>query len=323
MRRVLCLRMASYTRAAGVVLVVAALVTALAGCVERPSEDLEIRDWYDLDAVRRNLSGNHRLMNDLDSTTPGYEELAGPTANDGKGWQPIGPRVFPYRVDFSGSFDGQGYEIRDLFVNRPEENQVGLFGSVLAGRIENIGLTNASVIGNRRVGGLVGYYLKGIVSQSHFRGNVTGVEIVGGLVGSHHFASIRDCHSAGNVTAQEVVGGLVGENEGIVENCYSTAVVIGDRHAGGLIGMGEHPVSNSFWDVEASGIEVSARGTGKTTAEMQDIATFTDTETEGLDEPWDMVAVSPGESDEDYTWNIVDRQSYPFLCWEVSGGVGA
>ena len=50
----------------------------------------EIRDWYDLDAIRDNLGGSYILMNDLDSTTAGYEELASPTANGGKGWEPIG-----------------------------------------------------------------------------------------------------------------------------------------------------------------------------------------------------------------------------------------
>jgi hypothetical protein len=45
---------------------------------------LEIRDWNDLDDIRDNLGGHHILMNDLDSTTAGYEELASPTANGEK-----------------------------------------------------------------------------------------------------------------------------------------------------------------------------------------------------------------------------------------------
>ena len=87
---------------------------------------LEIRDWYDLDTVRDNLDGHHFLMNDLDSTTPGYEELASPTANGGKGWEPIG--ILGGIASFNGIFDGQGHEIRDLFVNRPDQIRIGLFG---------------------------------------------------------------------------------------------------------------------------------------------------------------------------------------------------
>jgi len=66
-----------------VFLLVAALSAGMAGCnYIPPSQDLEIRTWYDLDAVRDNMAGNHTLMNDLNSTTPGYEELASPTAID-------------------------------------------------------------------------------------------------------------------------------------------------------------------------------------------------------------------------------------------------
>jgi len=136
------------------------------GCT--PSQNLEIRDWYDLDAIRDNLGGHHTLMNDLDSTTAGYTELAGPTANGGKGWQPIGTCLPP--SDFrglTGALDGQGYEIRDLFINRSDEDLVGLFGVVIAGAfhvggvVKETGLVNVTVIGNSLVGGLVGINLAG------------------------------------------------------------------------------------------------------------------------------------------------------------------
>lgn len=52
---------------------------------------------------------------------------------------------------------------------------------------------------------------------------------------------------------------------------------------------------------------------------MKDIATFMDTEREGLRRPWDMIAVAPGDIDHQYTWNIVYGQSYPFLSWEPVG----
>jgi hypothetical protein len=49
---------------------------------------------------------------------------------------------------------------------------------------------------------------------------------------------------------------------------------------------------------------------------MQTFATFIDKETEGLDEPWHMVAVAVGEIDEAFVWNIVDGLTYPFLSWQ-------
>ena len=70
-------------------------------------------------------------------------------------------------------------------------------------------------------------------------------------------------------------------NECTVWNCYSVGNVSGGRHVGGLAGYNDATVSHSFWDAETSGMDEGAGGTGKTTAEMQDITTFTDIDTEG------------------------------------------
>jgi len=78
----------------GVLLTAISLMIGALGCDSAP-DYLEMRDWHDLYAVRGNLAGHYLLMNDLDSTTAGYEELAGNTANQGRGWQPIGTPADP------------------------------------------------------------------------------------------------------------------------------------------------------------------------------------------------------------------------------------
>ena len=381
------------------VLIAAALAVGMVGCGPSfpplpPSQNLEIRTWYDLDAVRDNLTGNHILMNDLDSTTAGYAELASPTANQGKGWEPIGTEWIGLR----GTFDGQGYEVRDLFINRPDEGLVGLFGEVDRGAIiENIGVVNVTVTGKGGVGGLVGdnyggtvsnsyctgnvtadggvgglgggNSLAGAVSNSYFAGSVTGGDYVGGLLGTNYDGSVSNCHSTGSVTGYSFVGGLIGENlfdavsnsystgsvtgnedvgglvgynygdggtvsdsfatgsvignslvgglvgenklEGTVNKSYSTGSVTGNSTVGGLVGLNSNAtVSNSFWDTETSGQSTSAGGTGKTTDEMQDIATFSGA-------GWNIIAVGVNETDSAYIWNIVDGVTYPFLSWEA------
>jgi hypothetical protein len=331
---------------------------------------IEIRDWYDLNALRDNLNGNHTLMNDLDSTTAGYEELASPTANGGKGWQPIGtflPWAETTFTGFMGTFDGQGYKIRDLFINRPDEGYAGLFAIVKeGGRIEDIGVVNADVIGYGGVGGLVGgnevgtvrnpYYASSVVAlvwvgglvgdnygtvrNSYYTGSVTGAGMyVGGLMGENHgtvinsystatvageascvgglvgenYGTVRNSYSTGNVTGGAVVGGLVGRSQGgSVSNSYSTDNVTGEDVVGGLLGQNiESTVSNSFWDTETSGQATSAGGKGKTTAQMKDIATFSGAR-------WKIITVAnPGTRNPSYIWNIVDKQTYPFLNWQA------
>jgi len=163
---------------ASIFLIMVALIAGMVGCTLPP---VQIEDWHDLNAIRDNPAGRYRLMNNLDSTALGYARLASKTANQGKGWQPIGTSDNP----FTGSFDGHGYEIRDLSVDRPDEDEVGLFGLVGEGAIiDNVEVVNAAVAGKQYVGGLVGNNT-GTVSNSSFSGSLTGDGYIGGLVGGN------------------------------------------------------------------------------------------------------------------------------------------
>jgi The GLUG motif len=276
MKTILGSRKHHYLLKLSIFLVTVALIAGIAGCsdgggyVPPPSKDLEIRTWYDLDEVRDNLAGHHTLMNDLNSTTPGYQELAGPTANEGKGWEPLifyVPGGGGSSVVFTGTFDGQGYEIRDLFINRPDEDWVGLFGSVdEGGVIKDVGAMNVTVIGrdtvgslaggiygstvsnsyssgsvtgNDRVGGLAGYANRGIMTGSYFTGSVNGYESVGGLVGINFYDhTVSGSHFAGNVAGTWSVGGLVGANcGGTVTDSHASGSVTGYEPVGGLAGL--------------------------------------------------------------------------------------
>jgi hypothetical protein len=228
----------------GILLIVVALVAGVIGCggsYPPPSRNLEIRTWYDLNATRNNLAGNHTLMNNLDSSSPGYAELASPTANSGKGWQPIGDLI----DRFSGSLDGQGYEIKDLFINRPSELSVGLFGCA-NGTIKNVGVVNANVTGERPVGIIMGIN-DGTVNNSYSTGSVRGDWLVGGLLGhNREEGTVSDSHATSNVTGNSSVGGLVGWNVGTISNSYSMGNVTGNSSAGGLVGHNSAAVNSSY-----------------------------------------------------------------------------
>ena len=184
----------------------------------------------------------------------------------------------------------------------------GLVGSNY-GTVSN-SYSTGSVTGSYYVGALVGGK-EGTVSNSHSTGSVTGNHYVGNLVGINGWdGTVSNSYSSGNVTGDEYVGGLVGVNFGTVSNSYSSGNVTGDEYVGGLVGVNlGGTVSNSFWDTKTSGQATSAGGTGKTTAEMQDLATF-------LEAAWDIFTVAPGAINFAYTWNIVHEQTYPFLSWQ-------
>jgi len=342
---------------------------------------IEIWNWYDLYAIRDDLQESYLLMTDLDATTTGYQELAGPSAHGGKGWQPVADGHWNGTAwigeAFTGSFHGRGYEIKDLTIDRPQEN-IGLFGCIGTGStIEAVGITNANLVGRGIMGSLVAYNDGGTVNACYSSGSVRGGLDVGGLVG-WNWGTVSNCYSTATVRSDNMAGGLVGWNSnilrssysagsvsgdihvgglaggnghgGTISDCYSTADVYGQRYAAGLVGFNGDgatvtrcystgtvtgciftgiqdygglvgrsylaTVSDSFWDVESSGVSVSDGGTGRTTAQMMSFATYTDTGIEGLDEAWDIAPVAEGQADDTRTWNIVDGQTYPFLGWE-------
>jgi len=186
--------------------------------------------------------------------------------------------------------------------------------------------STSSVTGNTHVGGLVGSHGMGTVSNSYSSGTVTGDMHAGGLVGLNFgLGIVSNSYATGSVTGDEYVGGLIGSNgdRGTVSNSYSTGRVTGNTHVGGLVGhnyfgTGKGTVSNCFWDTETSRQATSDGGMGKNTTGMQDITTFTDTETQALDKPWDIIAVAnPGTHKPSYIWNIVNGVTYPFLSWQA------
>ena len=296
-----------------------------------------IKTCGQLQDVKNNLAGHYVLVNDIDcSDTENW--------NKGAGFEPIGEYVNYFR----GTFDGQGYTISDLYINRPDRTVVGLFASSVGPhtKIKNVGLVNFSITGlhyvgglagvnggeirnvyvtgnisgNYRVGGLVGLN-SGLIVYSYAISEILGGSSVGGLVGAHINGDVKNVYFKGNVSGNEGLGGLIGKKEGgRVLNSYSVASVSNVEGAGGLIGFSDDmsTVVNSFWDVEISDLTESYGGTGKTTKEMMNIRTFNDSEwSEGLNKAWNIAKVLPDQTNLDYVWNILDGEDYPFL----SGGI--
>lgn len=265
-----------------------------------------------LQAMNDNLSDHYVLGNDIDaSATAGW--------NGGLGFDPIGTRIDDY---FAGSFDGRGYTIYNLYINRPFANNVGLFGYIGTGSIaKNVGLVNVYVYGSFSVGGLVGYNA-GTVSNSYSTGTTRGF-YVGGFVGTNDGTisnSYSTCSVIGDfVAGGSAVGGFVGYNYGgTIYNSYSKGPVSGSSHIGGFAGANLGDIFDSFWDKQTSGKSTSAGGTGKTTTQMKDIRTYTDTTwSVGLTTPWDFVDNPYGDEGTEDIWNIYPavNDGYPFFTW--------
>jgi hypothetical protein len=228
----------------------------------------------------------------------------------GQGYAPIG---------FSGSYDGAKHTIDHLTVNRPSLGGVGFFGSINNATIKDLGLTNVDMTGAYYTGALAGSGNGSTITGCFTTGSVTAQYYTGGIVGSFNSSTLSESYSTVHVMAGYYVGGLVGQTDGgtAVTNCYYAGLCTADYLEGGIVGGNGSPtVTNSFWDTDISDQPTTiGGGTGKTTAEMKDVATYTSTATEGLNTAWDFT----GTQNDDYGNNdywILHSEIYPIFTWQ-------
>ena len=145
---------------------------------------------------------------------------------------------------FSGTFDGNGFTISNLIINRPDNNNLGLFNYTESGaKLTNITLMNIDITGCGNVGGLVGEN-KGAIEFCCTTGLITSFNCDGGIVGYNN-GSVISSHSSCTVAGFNEPGGLVGWNDGSITSCFSTGSVSG-KDAGGLVGWNGGPITSCY-----------------------------------------------------------------------------
>ena len=91
--------------------------------------------------------------------------------DNNSGFSPIGNNS----TKFTGSYDGDGYIINGLTIDRSSNNYIGLFGYTNGATIQDLGVTNVNIKGKRWVGGLVGRVMgNSTISNCYSTGSVTG-----------------------------------------------------------------------------------------------------------------------------------------------------
>lgn len=236
-------------------LIILAIIILLSGC----NRDITGNGTEDNPFVIHNLSGlekigeenkysldaHYKLGGDIDASKTENDDY-----NDGKGWEPIGE----YNNDgttrpFTGSFDGQNYKIKNLTIDRPNKETVGLFSYVEDGKISKLHLTEVDVKGKNYVGGVVGYN-RGVIKETSTKGKITGKWKVGGITGWNFLGTIESSHSECNIVGTGWLGGLAGYNSSAdIKTSFAEGKVTGeDWNIGGLVGSNRENgiISNSY-----------------------------------------------------------------------------
>ncbi len=242
------------------------------GGVGIQSNPFKVATAVHLDSVRHFMNAHFIQVADIDLDIAPF--------NTGDGWQPIGTNGSGN--EFSGSFEGNGFRISNLFIDRSDTDFNGLFGAAHDATLKNIILENVDITGNQYNGALVGInYAE--VSSSYSTGSVSGYNHTGGLIGANenyngsngivsNSYSIASASSS-NYGASALVGRLI---SGTIENSYGAGTVTAPSGNGGLIGeKNSGSVTNSYWDTETTGQTTSADGTGLTTVQMKQRSAFT------------------------------------------------
>ena len=226
----------------------------------------------------RNFNGNEhfKLMADID-----LKEFIEDEYPKG-GWLPI-PR-------FSGVLDGNGKSISGLFIDRNEG--VGLFKE-LTGKVKNMTLKNVNIKGTDQVGALAGEVFGASISDCQVDGTIIGENKVGGMIGCvssqsysessfENLVGIVNVKGTGNyvggilgkgydgdasfknskvwessVEGTDYVGGIAGSSGDIDMSSYE-GVIKGHSNVGGLTGYSRCDISRSstYGKIYASGDNV-------------------------------------------------------------------
>lgn len=300
----------------------------------------QVENLTQLNFVRYNLDASYILVADIDaSETSNWDDGNG---GDPEGWGPISH----YYRRFTGSFNGKNHKISGIYIYRPNQDYIGLFGYIEGGEIDSLGVENTGITGDYYVGGITGYSRAySNISSCYVSGEVSGLQDVGGLVGFNEYSSINNCYTDVSVSGRRVnTGGLVGTTYHFseVHNCFSRGDVtrlsdiydsfgsfIGHNSGGtidfsystgsvffkgtedptgkGFIGADSDGTFNSnFFDNEASNQNTAIGATPKSTSEMSTQATF-------LTAGWDFMAENTNGTDDIWGINPEDNDGYPFL----------
>ena len=333
----------------------APLYTVIKDFVDKDNDGLiEIETLEDLDAIRYQLDGSgYRASSTANKITAGcpsngctgYELTRSLDFMDDNsyripsnkakyivttatevGWQPIGNSSL---MSFKATFDGNGYTISNLMINRTGTRYVGLFGYAgTAAEITNLGLLDVDISGRSFVGSLVGNN-NGTIISSHATGTVSGRFDIGGLVGENQRGTITHSYAMGAVSGRLDIGGLVGQNDngsithsyaiaevkgssnrvgglagrnpnGSIMSSYAAGKVDGQEDVGGLVGSNSGTIMNSYATSDVSGLSNTSNLVGSNTGSITSSYTIGDVTVIGRAQTLGLVAATSNDVNDSY-----------------------
>lgn len=205
-------------------------------------------EWISQQVADNNIDLDCKLMNDID-----FENIENLHS-------PIGPNN---GRKYNATFDGQGHRIKNMIINRPDNEMQGFFGDLRGNPnsrgqgtvIKNLIIDKScSITGGMRTGGITGagqnnameINIINCVNEASITSptnNVAG--IVGGSHGNHPIWKITNCVNTGKITStaenHEAAGiaSWIGDNGStIVKNCINIGEISDGNDGSGMDASG-------------------------------------------------------------------------------------
>ena len=240
-----------------------------------------ITTTQELDYLAAQVNGGNTYLNT-------YFELGG-NINYG-GTENIYTPIGANGGSFSGTFDGKGYSISGININKPGEQYKAVFDNAGGtGTIKNLTVRNSSIICYGYAGGIVARSMNERIENCHVGSDVTlsGNNYVGGIAGDYNGGTIIGCTSAATITGTESggrnaekLGGIVGSimNGSTLTDNLFLGIINGDlnEYIGAITGVddtswGANSFTNNAYTFES---ENNIKGVGK-------VGSITGTDKEG------------------------------------------
>lgn len=270
-----------------------------------------------LAAISSNLAGDYELNADIDLSGTSYTPLGDATNS------------------FTGTFDGNFYEISGLAINYTEKNTYGgVFGYTNGATIKNLGVTNGSVTA-AFAGGIVGkavnttftnVYNNNVTIKTNAKGtdSTTGAErayAAGGIAGSVSGTTIDTAYNTGSITGNKggaIVGYIAKDTH--IKNVYNanSSVDYGVAGVSASDANTNSTITNGYTTGVAVGYNTMAivptyyttNASSKASSDYK--ATSTKDEKTNLEVTSGLNSLSNSGLD-DTTWRIYEGQSLPLL----------
>lgn len=227
--------------------------------------------------INRNLNFKSRFSY-VDSNRTDFEDING-NNEDGNilfnevttlnGFVPIG-----ISKNFSGVFDGNYFEINEIYINRDEN--AGLFGYVNNATIRNLQVSGEITSCKNTAGGIVARVKNSNIenctnyinvnsvndtpSYGYDSGIIYGDSYVGGIAGGTSDSVIDNCKNYGKIYSKVAdAGGITGNCGSIVKNCKNYGEIYGG-HIGAGISTYEYCLTaniyncTNYGDISSDGI---------------------------------------------------------------------